>query len=138
VPGVQAPRRHRYQQTTTGDIITSILGATGSQGLSEGQASLTKKATLSVVTSWIWGGRGASKACLDSSGRAQWSSSLHLDPRPWESHNAFHHQECYLGSKTSSLICSIHYNQTVPGQQQAEVKRTLLWIPIKSVLHAKP
>lgn len=37
---------NRYQQTTTGDIITSILGATGSQGLSEGQASLTKKATL--------------------------------------------------------------------------------------------
>lgn len=44
-----------------------------------------------------------------------------------------------IGSKISSLICNIHYNQIVPGfQQQANVKRTLLWVAVKSVLHAKP
>lgn len=66
------PRRHRYQQTTTSDI-TSILGATGSQGLREGQSKSYQKGHTDFlwVTSWIWGGRGPSKACLDFSGHAQ-------------------------------------------------------------------
>ncbi|EGW10929.1 hypothetical protein I79_017459 [Cricetulus griseus] len=49
-PRGQAVRRQKSQQTTTG-TIASTLGATGSHGLSGGQAILTKKA---ILTSCGW------------------------------------------------------------------------------------